>query len=256
MSSSRVDVVLVVGGQWHDFEFARRRLLEALGRHDRVRVSVHADFDIGPRLDRAAAVVTYTCNVPADHRQQEQLDSFVARGGRMLALHATNSILVPPEPGQERIFRTPPINGPLPELLGSRFLAHPPIAPFVVKVTNASHPLVRGLSDFEVRDELYVSELHGPLHVLLHTEYSGPVPSFELGETRDDEPRPVLYLKKRGAGEVCYLTLGHCRGRFDLEDLGVGDLELVDRGPWDVPQFNEVLTRTVAWAVGATPEGG
>ncbi len=250
MTSGRTDVALVVGGQWHDFEFARRELLSALGHHDRVRVSVHADFALGDVMDRVAAVVTYTCNVPADPADAARLTDFVARGGRLLALHGTNSILVPPAPGEPRVFRTPPIAGPLPELLGSRFLAHPPMAPFTVHVTDPDHPLVRGLGAFEVRDELYVSELRGPLRVLLHAYYSGPVASFELGHTVDDEQRPILYLKTTGAGEVCYLTLGHCRGRFDLQDLGIADLGVVDRGPWDVPEFRELLDRTVAWAVG------
>lgn len=251
MATARIDVALVVGGQWHDFEFARRELLAVLGEHDRVRASVHDDFDLADALDRATAVVAYTCNVPATREQAERLAGFVHAGGRLLALHGTNSILVPPAPGEPRVFGTPPIDGPLPELLGSRFLAHPPMAPFTVHVTEPDHPLVRGLTGFEVRDELYVSELHGPLKVLLHAHYSGPVRSFELGHTVDDEPRPLLYLKPSGAGEVCYLTLGHCRGRFDLQDLGIDDLGVVDRGPWEVPEFRRLLDRTVAWAVGS-----
>jgi uncharacterized protein len=65
----------------------------------------------------------------------------------------------------------------------------------------------------------------------------------------DDEPRPVLYLKRTGDGTVCYLTLGHCRGRFDVQDLGVDDLGHRDFGSWEVPEFRTVLERCLAWAV-------
>ena len=35
----------------------------------------------------------------------------------------------------------------------------------------------------------------------------------------DDAPgtHPVFYIKNHGAGAVLYLTLGHCRGHYDLQ---------------------------------------
>ena len=41
--AGRLDVVLVCGGRWHDFDYARLRLLEALGRHPRARTRVFED---------------------------------------------------------------------------------------------------------------------------------------------------------------------------------------------------------------------
>jgi uncharacterized protein len=84
--------------------------------------------------------------------------------------------------------------------------------------------------------------------VLLQTRYSGTCRGFELGSTTDDEPRPVLYRKPSGAGEVCYFTLGHCRGRYDVQDLGKPDLGRRDRDSWAIPEFRLVLARTLAWA--------
>jgi uncharacterized protein len=70
----------------------------------------------------------------------------------------------------------------------------------------------------------------------------------------DDEPRPVLYLKRPGQGTVCYFRLGHCRGRFDVQDLGIDDLGRLDFGSWPVAEFRTVLERCVGWAVsGAFP---
>jgi hypothetical protein len=239
--------VLVVGGRWHDMDFARLQLLQELDSHDRVRIRVFEDYACVEALTRADALITYTCQVQPEPAQQQALIDFVSGGGRWLALHASNSVLEPPKPGGERVFRAPRDIGPVVELLGSQFLAHPPIAPYLVDVVG-DDPLVAGLTSFTTTDELYICELHPPLQVLLQTRYSGSCRGFEDGELTDDEPRPVLYRKPTGAGEVCYFTLGHCRGRYDVRDLGVEDLGGRDRVAWQTPQFRQVLNRTLAWA--------
>jgi uncharacterized protein len=248
----RLDVVLVVGGRWHDLDFARLELLRELARHERVRTRVFEDYSSATgALARADALVTYTCDVRPGPAEQAALVGFVTGGGRWLALHGSNAAIDAPPPGGPRVFRTPRVLGPVPRLLGSQFLGHPPIAPYLVEpaAPDAADPLVAGIAPFTTTDELYVSELHPPLRVLLQTRYRGPCPGFEEGQvTGDDEPRPVLYRRPTGAGEVCYLTLGHCRGRYDVQDLGVEDLGRVDRGSWEIPAFRTILCRCVAWA--------
>ena len=251
--AGRLDAVLVCGGKWHDFDFARLQLLAALGGYERVRTRVFEDYRCTGALDRADLLVTYTCDVRPTAEQAGALTGFVERGGRWLALHGTHSAIDPPDgPG---VYRTPRVLGQVALLLGGQFLAHPPIEPYTVHVTAPGHPLVAGLPPFEVRDELYVLELHPPIEVLLHARFTGECRGFEEGHVTDDEPRPVLYLKRSGRGTVCYLTLGHCRGRFDVQDLGVDDLGQRDFGSWDVPEFRTVLARCLAWAVtGKFPE--
>jgi type 1 glutamine amidotransferase len=139
--------------------------------------------------------------------------------------------------------------GELPTVLGSQFLGHPPIAPYLVEMSDPDHPFVADVEPFEVTDELYISELHPPIQVLAHTRFIGRSTGFEEGHTTDDDPRPVLYLKDHGKGTVCYFTLGHCRGRFDVQDLGIDDLGKVDRGSWVVPQFDTILQRCLEWAI-------
>lgn len=247
--AGRVDAVLVCGGRWHDFDYARLRLLAMLGEHPRARTRVFENYAVGDALDRADLLVTYTCDQRPDPAQQQRLIEFVERGGRWLALHGTNAAIDAPAEGAPRLFRTPRALGPVPQVLGSQFLGHPPIEPYRVEVTQPEHPFVLGVPSFEVTDELYVSELHPPLDVLLHTRWTGPCRGFDEGETTDDDPRPVLYLKQTGAGTVCYFTLGHCRGRFDVQDLGVDDLGREDRGSWVLPEFVTVLERCLAWGL-------
>jgi type 1 glutamine amidotransferase len=169
---------------------------------------------------------------------------FVRRGGRWLALHGTNAAVDPPAPGAPRVFSTPDVLGPVADVLGSRFLGHPPIAPYRVEITAPEHPLVAGVGPFEVSDEQYVCEPRGEIEVLAGTDVVESSPGFAEGGTGR---QPVLYLRSFGAGQVCYFTLGHCRGRYDIADLGVPDTGVVDRGSWEVPQFREILRRAIRW---------
>jgi uncharacterized protein len=232
------NVVVVCGGKWHDFDYVRTRLRTTLTAH----VDMFEDYTCVSALRQAASLITYTCDQRPDPDQQRGLVEFVRDGGRWLALHGTNSAIDPP--GRSGRYGTPQVFGPVSAVLGSRFVAHPPIGSYRVEISRPDHPLVAGLAPFEVRDELYVCELYPPLEVLLHTRFRGSCPGFE-GHERDDDVHPVLYLRRHGRGEVCYLTLGHCRTDPARSTP--------DRGSWDNPQFQELLTRCAAWAVG--PEG-
>ena len=245
--AGRLDAVLVCGGQWHDFDYARLELLRELGEYEQVRTRVFEDFDCADALGRADLLVTYTCNVRPDAGQQQALVDYVAQGGRWLALHGTSSAIDPP--GDDGVFTTPRVLGEVATVLGNQFLAHPPIAPYTVQITDPDHPLVAGIGAFEVRDELYVLELHPPLEVLLHARWTGPCRGFAEGDVTDDQPRPVLYLRRTGAGTVCFFGLGHCRGRFDVQDLGKDDLGVRDFGSWTVPEYRTILRRCIHWAV-------
>jgi len=245
--SGRVEVAMVVGGRWHDVDFARRELLALVGAHDAARTTVHSDFADVARIADADAVIAYTCDVRPNADEAEALRSMVADGGRLLALHATNSAIDPPEPDGPRMFRTPDAMPGFSALLGNRFLAHPKIAEFRIEPTGVAHALVDGVESFTTTDEIHVSELSDDLRVLLDVEYSGPTPGFETdhGEGR----HPVLFTRPEGHGQITYFTLGHCRGRFDVVDLGIDDLGGVDRVAWESPEYREVLGRCVDWAV-------
>jgi hypothetical protein len=248
--AGRIDVVLVCGGRWHDFDYARLQLLAELGEHPHARTRVYERYDCLEALATADLLITYTCDVRPDAAHQLALVEFVARGGRWLALHASNSAIDAPLPGAERVFTTPRAFGPVARLLGSQFLGHPPIAPYTVEVTQPEHPLVEGVQPFTVTDELYVSELHPPLDVLLHAQYEGSCRSFAEGTTTDSDIRPVLYLRDTDRGTVCYFTLGHCRGRYDMQDQGIDDLGKVDIGSWAVPEYRTILSRCIVWGLG------
>jgi type 1 glutamine amidotransferase len=134
------------------------------------------------------------------------------------------------------------------DTLGSQFVAHPPIAPFTVEVSDPGHELVAGLESFETDDELYLSRLHGELHVLLHTRFTGRAAGFVASDWPDDAMRPVYYLRRLGRGEVLYLTLGHCRGHWDMQPLADW-YPRVERGSWALPVYRELLRRAIRWCL-------
>lgn len=245
MAGQRIDVYFVVGGRYHDFDFARLQILGLLHEHERIRVRVAEDYaDLGA-IEAADALLSYTCDVRPTAAQQEALAGFVGSGRRWFALHGTNSILQWTDSGKVAAPDSMPV---LARLLGSQFVAHPPLMEFEVRVSDPTHPLVKGIESFRVTDEIYLSDLYGPNHVLLETRYNGKARGeFVRREWFSDEPRPVLYLHAHGAGAVLYLTLGHCRGRYDMQPL-LEEYPQVERCSWESPVYHELLRRGIRWA--------
>jgi len=249
-----LEALLIVGGRYHDMDYARLQLLEHLGRDERIRTTVRDDYEDADAVAKADLLITYTCDLRPSESAQRSVRDFVEGGGRWYALHGTNSIL---EPAPGKPFSTPNSHPILMETLGSQFLAHPPIAPYKVSVANPDHPLVAGIEPFEADDELYLCKMHegeGGIEPLLETRYTGPAAGFEADDWPDDDPRLVMYLHPVGRGCVLYLTLGHCRGKWDMRPL-MDEYPVVERGAWELPVFHELLERGIAWAVEPKAEG-
>ncbi len=243
MPAGPLRAALVCGGRFHDFDYARLELLRHLAGDERVRTRVFDDWSRTDAWKESDLLVTYTCDLRPSEAQADALARFVEDGGRWFALHGTNSILEFAGRGVE----CPRLAPRFMQTLGSQFLAHPPIAPYRVTVSDPSHPLVKGIEPFETSDELYLSEFHGASTTLLETRFGGKTPGFTPADWTDDAPRPVMYLHEVGRGAVLYLTLGHCRGHFDMRPV-LDWWPTVDRGSWELPVYHELLRRGLAWA--------
>jgi type 1 glutamine amidotransferase len=246
MSKAAIDAYFVCGGKYHDIDYARLQLLGLLGEHERVRARIAEDYSDIAAIEASDFLVTYTVDIVPDEATAARLRDYVAGGKRWLALHGTNSIL---RYVKGKGWEAPRDARTFMETLGSQFVAHPPIARYRVEVTQPVHPLVAGIEPFEASDELYLSELHPPFETLLHTRWTGEAKGFAERDWTHDEPRPVMYLKQVGAGEVLYFTLGHARGRYDMRPL-MDEYPHVERGSWPVPAFTELLRRSLRWAAG------
>jgi type 1 glutamine amidotransferase len=247
--TARIDAYLVAGGKYHDVDFARLQLLNLLAEHEQVRVRVAADYEDTDAIARCQFLVSYTCDVRPSEPAQQAIRAWVAGGGRWLALHGTNAALDLPRPNGVEAPRCFPLWA---NTLGSQFVAHPPIMPYLVEITDPAHWLVAGLEPFTTDDELYASEYHDrdQLHALMHTTWTGEAKGFaEADWTSGDGQHLVMYVRPLGDGAVLYNTLGHCRSHYDMAPM-VAYYPKIERGSWDVPQYHELLRRGLRWAQG------
>jgi uncharacterized protein len=249
---NRIDAYLVAGGKWHDIDYARLELLKMLAEHEHVRVKVAADYEDVTSISASSFLVSYTCDVRPSDAAQVGLHDWVIGGGRWLALHGTNSALDLPRPNGVEAPRCLPVWA---DTVGSQFIAHPPIQPYLVELTDPDHWLVAGVEPFETDDELYLSEYpdKAALQPLLHTTWSGDARGFAESDwsvaTRGTDQHLVSYLRPLGEGCVLYNTLGHCRGHYDMFPMR-DYYPNVDRCSWDRPQYRELLRRGIQWALG------
>lgn len=246
MPRRKVEAYLITGGRFHDTDFARLELLKLLGEHPHVKTRVGNDYRDVEGIQAAQFLVTYTCDLLPSPAETAALRSYIAGGGRWFALHGTNSVLRLTDDGS---CRCPTDIAPeFLELLGTQFMAHPPIGSYQVEVCDADHPLTRGLESFVTVDELYLSQSTSNIHPLLQTRFEGATPGFvDTPVWRGDQPHPVAYLRSFGKGEILYLTLGHCRGHYDLQPL-LDFNPIIERCSWNMPVYYELLRRGIAWA--------
>ena len=247
MTTGPINAYLVCGGLYHDMDYARLELLKLLGEHERIRTRIGEDYRDGEAIAAADVLVTYTCNVLPGPNEIDALERFLAAGRRWVALHGTNSVLTYLK---GRGWDAPREAPRFMRMLGSQFLAHPPIAPYRVEISDPRHPLVAGLEPFEADDELYLCEYHGEIEPLLHARFCGEAPGFvekRWPRPGEDDRQPVMYLHRHAGGEVLYCTLGHCRGRFDMRPM-IAEYPTVERGSWKLPVYHELLRRSLRWA--------
>lgn len=245
----RIDVTLVTGGKYHDIDFARRELLMLLGEHEEFRVRVQPDYEDTSGIEKSSILVSYTCDVRPSEKAQTEIRSWVENGGRWVALHGTNAALTLGGPNGVDAPRCFPSWA---DTLGSQFVAHPPIQPYTVEVSDPHHWLVAGIDSFDTDDELYLSEYanRDALHALLHTTWQGDAKGFvEADWTNCDPTHLVMYLRDLGQGSILYNTLGHCRGHYDMAPV-LDYYPRIERCSWEKPAYYELLRRSLRWARG------
>jgi type 1 glutamine amidotransferase len=240
-----INVYLVAGGKYHDIDFARLELLQLLSEHERLRVSVGADYSDSQAIGEADVLMTYTCDVVPVDGEIAGLERFLNRGRRWVALHGTNSVL---KFRADKRVECPPLDDAFLDMVGSQFQAHPtPIGRYKVTRTADEHPLVAEIDTFVVEDEQYLQDYRPGNRPLLVTRFAGATETFVRDEWPDAE-HMVMYLRETGGGEVLYFTLGHARGRFDLRPLAAF-YPFVERGAWQLPVYHDILRRSILWSM-------
>jgi len=98
------------------------------------------------------------------------------------------------------------IGGEAVALCGGHANWHPPGLQFTVSVADAAHPIMAGLSDFAVNDEIYMSAWDPTVHVLATATWS-------------DRKHPMAWTHRYGQGRVFFTTLGHGPNTFEVEPV-------------------------------------
>ena len=210
-----------------------------------MRVRVFEDYSNLAAIKAADFLVTYTCDVtPEPAMSRRRCAPIVARGGRWYALHGTNSILrfLARRQGRQ-------------SALGAAFHGDPGLA--CSSPTRRSRPTAspsptrairwsRASSRSRRTTNCTSSEYYGDLHVLLETEFEGEATGSSKTNGQGQAPSGLLY-QQIGKGAVLYLTLGHCRGHYDMQPL-IDFYPVIERCAWDTPTFYELLRRGIAWA--------
>jgi hypothetical protein len=140
---------------------------------------------------------------------RDALAAHLARGGGILALH-TAAVCFDDWPGWG-------------DIVGAHWnwerSSHPEPRPTKIAVSAVAHPIVAGLGDFEVTDELYSFLDYRPDVVPLVTA------------SRHGADQPLLWAREVGGGRVVYDALGH-----DERSLGH-------------PTHRTILRRAALWAL-------
>ncbi|MEV8373764.1 ThuA domain-containing protein [Kribbella sp. NPDC056861] len=200
---------------WHALPQTTARLSDVLRDFGPAQI-VSTPDELAARLDQAAVLVVNasagadrTGPSPADQQFGRLLDSFLARGGGLLAVHSSTIAF----PGLETWHRT--IGASWEH--GKSF--HPPLDRTLVRRTKVEHPIADGLGDFWVEDERY-SDL-----VLADGLATEPLYVHE----HDGVTHPLVWAHEVGAGRVVYSALGH------------------DERSYESPEHAELLRRSTEW---------
>jgi len=216
-NDDKIDVLIVTGHDvnvlpWRETTPFMRKVLEDTGRFDVTVCEDTSIFESSRLPEYDVLVLNYGFwNVPQQSdRGKKGLLDFVRNGGGLVAIHFACSSY---QDWDEYA-----------ELLGRVWVkgvaGHGPQGDFTVNIVDDSHPITKGMKDFQTNDELY-AKLSGDakIHVLASADSDW-----------SNQTEPMLFVKKYGKGNVVHNLLGH-----DVKSR-------------DYPEFIKLYVRSVEWA--------
>jgi type 1 glutamine amidotransferase len=172
-----------------------------------------------PLVDYFDAVVVHFKNyherMPTDQAHCDGLADYVRSGGGLIVAHFGCGAFQEWDEYVELAGR----------VWNPKLRGHDPYGPFTVRIVGGTHPITRGMADFETADELYTC-LAGetPIHTLC-----------TASSRVDQQDYPMAIALQVGEGRVFHCPLGHDVSAFQAE----GTRALYRRG--------------TAWVVGIAP---
>jgi len=193
MTESRI-LIVACSDEYHPLETLGEMMagwLEAAGMQ---RVDLCRDRSaITEGLDEHDMLILAMTPYKFSSAEEDTLVSFVADGKKLMAIHTATAVAAE--------------NEKYVEMVGGRFVTHSPYHEFTVSVADPGHPVVDGVSDFAITDELYVLDrTPSAATVLLTAEWDG-------------RAQPMLYTRGHGRGKVLYNALGHGMDAYENPNL-------------------------------------
>ncbi len=207
MGTLKLLVFVGTEGIYHEHAGNGKFLTTRLNETDDIEATFSRDYDVlADGLGRYHVVLFYTDVGVLTDAQAAGLLDYIREGGGFFGLHTAAAS-----------FRE---CAGYHEMLNGFFNGHSPYMDFTVNITDSAHPITEGLSDFEVKDELYyLKHNSGASHHLMHAY-----------DVTKDETHVMAFHHQYGQGRVFYFALGH--------DMAV----LENRS------FQEIIRRGALWA--------
>jgi len=182
-------LILSKKDQHHPLEELGERLMAWLADLDGVAAEETHDYDaLATMADVDLCILCATMDKLTPEQESGTLE-FVARGGKLVAIHSATVI----HPEREAFI----------DLIGGRFTHHSPYHQFAVSIVGPEHRAVAGVDPFSILDELYVLDrAPAGADILATADW-------------EDAPQPLIYAKKHGDGTVLYNALGHDQAAYD-----------------------------------------
>jgi len=213
MSESGKNMLLLLGGIYHDFEGFREVMLPFFQQQG---YSVRATYDFDaltePTLSEVNVVVLNTClggprktgpwAADLNAAQTASLVTWVQGGGALLGLHAAS---VTGEESQR-----------LRRLLGGYFIEHPPEAEFTVMPLYREHPITQGVEAFAIQDELFINAYESDIEIHMAAQHRRTC-------------HPLVWTRREGTGRVAYIGLGH------------------SAKTWTLPAYRQLVMQALMW---------
>ncbi len=179
-----IKTLLFTGGEIHDWKGCGaeiEKILRADSAFDITRVNEDLTV-LESGLDPYELIVFYYTVGEISTAQKNGLLEWLARGKGYVGIHsAADSFRGCPE---------------YQAMVGGYFITHPAYRQYQVSVTDPEHPITKGLDEFVVEDEQYITDYDPRVHVVASALWKGGA-------------MPVAWTKSWGQGRVFYLALGH-----------------------------------------------
>ena len=206
-ASKPIKVLFMVGGyEGHDAVNLPKMLKGVLEGKGKFEFTITEDHDQyrAENIRKYDAVLSYTTGGDLTKEQETGLVQFVENGGAFVGIHsATDSFH-----NSDAYWK----------LLGGSFTGHGNEA-FKVHITGKSHPVVKGVEDFEMKDETYHHKFH-------------PDSKLIVLARRDIDGEPAAWVQYCGKGRVFVTGQGH------------------GAPAWNNPSFQEMIYRSLLWSIG------